>query len=231
MNMRTHRLALLGGLAVLLAGAGSEAWAQQAAAELGPDSFLLVVPIREMADIENELVVTRQARSQADRDRAAAEGLRSGAKARIDRKKAEIDAINNRQKVARNEKREADATALGVEKQAAEREKVVLERRESLRGAEVELEKRRVELADARRVALEMERELAARRASQSRAGDTSGPAKASAERVLADLEKRTLEAQRKEAEKTAEVADNQKRIIERLLGVLEAQRKLVAGG
>jgi hypothetical protein len=230
--MRTHRWALVGGLTFLLAGTGSgEARAQAAPAALGPDNFLVVVPLRETAYIENELAAARKARTQADHDRANAEVLRNTAQVRIDRKESEIDAIENRQKIARNEKRGADADALEAEKQAAEREKAVLEQRESLRGAEVELEKKRAEQADARRMALELERELASRRAGQARAGRAGGPSGASTEQVLADLEKRTLEAQRKEAEKSAEVADSQKQIIERLLGVLEAQQKLIGGG
>ena len=61
---------------------------------------------------------------------------------------------------------------------------------------------------------------------------------KADAERLVAEgkayrcfCTREELEAQRKEAEKSAEVANGQKQIIERLLGVLEAQQKLIGGG
>jgi hypothetical protein len=47
---------------------------------------------------------------------------------------------------------------------------------------------------------------------------------------VLSDIEKQTLEAQQKEAEKSKDVADRQKQIIQRRLGILEAQRKLISG-
>lgn len=229
--MRTRGWRAFGGLAILLLGAGSsEARAQNAPAALGPDSFLVAVPIRDTSDIQREIGAAAQARTQADNDRARAEGLKQSARARIARKKGEINAIDSRTKVAKNEKRSADLIALEADKKAAEREKDLIERRESLRDADIELAKKRGELADARRQALELELQLAVRRIDRERAGSPGGPGGARAEQVLSDIEMRTLEAQQKEAEKSKEVADRQKRIIERRRQILEAQRKLIAG-
>lgn len=228
--MRLHGWVLLGGLTTLLtAMGGSEARAQEAQA-LGPDSFLVAVPIRDTMEIQRELGSAALAKAQAENDRARAEGLRNSARARITRKEGEIDAIKDRAKTAKNEKRSAAATALEADKKAAEREKDLIERRESLREAEIELEKKRAELADVRRQALELELQLAVRRLEQERTGQQEGPAGARARQVLGDLEKRTLEAQRQEVDKSKEVADRRKEIIKRRLEILQAQRQFVSG-
>ena len=228
--MRTYGWTVAGALTIHLAATATMVNAQGTPAALGPDSFLVVVPIRDTADLQRELGAALQARMQADTDRIRAERLRLSAKARIDRKNAEIQTIKNREKAAKNEKRGADVVGLEADRKAAEREKDLLARRESLREADVELGKKRAELADARRQALELELQLAVRRLEQVRAGHPGGPAGASAEQVLSDLEKRTLEAQQREVEKSREVADRQKQIIQRRLQILQAQRKLIAG-
>jgi hypothetical protein len=61
------------------------------------------------------------------------------------------------EKIAKDEKRSADVVALQAEKKAAEREKDLIQRRGSLREGEIELEKKRAELAEVRRQALESE--------------------------------------------------------------------------
>ena len=229
--MKTYgRVALVVLLAHLALTGSAPAQARGGAVALGPDSFLVVVPIRDTADLQRELGAALQSKIQADSDRARAERLRTSAKARIDRKNSEINAIKNREKVAKDQKRRADVIALEADRKAAEREKDLLQRRESLRESDIELGKKRGELADARRQALELELQLAIRRLEQQRSGNTGGPAAAGAEQVLSDLEKRTLEAQQKEVDKTREVADRQKQIIQRRLQIWAAQRKLIAG-
>ena len=229
--MRTRGWAVFGGLTVLLAGArSSEARAQNPPAALGPDSFLVVVPFRDTSDIQREIAAATQARMQADKDRARSESLKQSGIARIARKKGEIDALGTREKIAKSEKRSADLIAIQADKKAAEQETVLIERRESLREADIELAKKQGEQADARRQALELELQLALRRIDYKRAGTPGGPAGARAEQVLSDIEKKTLEAQQKEAEKSKDVADRQKQIIQRRLQILEAQRKLIAG-
>jgi hypothetical protein len=229
--MRTRGWAGLGGLTLLMAGAGiGEARAQNTSLVLGADSFLVAVPIRDTTDIQREIGAAAQEKAQAATDRARAESLKQSAIARIARKNAEIKAIGDQEKTAKNEKRSADLVAIRVDKKAAEREKNLIERRQSLREADIELAKKQSELADARRQALELELQLAVRRIDYERAGTPRGPAGARAEQVLSDIEKRTLEAQQKEVEKSKEVADRQKTIIQRRLQILEAQRKLIAG-
>ena len=228
--MSTRGWAVLGGLTVLLATSGSEARAQNPSPALGPDSFLVVVPIRDTTEIQREIGTAAQAKTQAENDRARAESLKQSARARIARKDAEIYTISSREKTAKNQKRSADLIAIQADKKAAEREKDLIQRRESLREADIELAKKRVELADARRQALELELQLALRRMDREQSGSPGGPAGARAEQVLSDIEKRTLEAQQKAVERSKEVADRQKQIIQRRLQILEAQRKLIAG-
>jgi hypothetical protein len=218
-------------LAVLLTASASTAQAQKPVAPLGPDSFLVVVPMRDTSAIQRDIAAAAQARSQAGKDRVRAEGLKQSARVRVDRKKVEVEGIERQQKVFKDQKRSAaDIAALEADKKAAEQEKDLIERRESLRDAEIELEKKRGEMLDIRRQALELELQLAHRRLDQQRAGNPGGPAGARMQQVLNDIEKRTLEAQQKEVEKSKELADRQKDIIQKRLQILEAQTKFTTG-
>ena len=227
--MRSCGWVVLAGPILLLAGSGRPASALQTPV-LGPDSFLVAVPIRDTSEIQRELGSAIQAKSQAEHDRARAEELRASARARTTRKEREIDAIKAREKVAKDEKRSADVVALQAERKAAEREKDLIKRRESLRESEIELEKKQGELADLRRRALELELQLAIRRLDQGAAAGRGGPEDARTRQVLGDLEQRTLEVQREEADKSKEVADRRKDIIKKRLEILDAQRKFVGG-
>lgn len=218
-------------MAALLTAAASTAQAQKPVAPLGPDSFLVVVPLRDTSGIQRDIAAAAQARSQAGKDRVRAEGLKQSARARMDRKKVEVEGIERQQKVFKDQKRSAaDIAALEADKKAAEQEKDLIGRRESLRDAEIELEKKRSEMLDMRRQALELELQLAHRRLDQQRAGNPGGPAGARMQQVLNDIEKRTLEAQQKEVDKSKELADRQKDIIQKRLQILEAQTKFTTG-
>jgi hypothetical protein len=210
-------------------------WAVSPAAQTGgvtqvaSDSFLALVPPRDLRDIEREVSSARQDQTAAASTEQTVMGLRKGADARIAAKKREISAIDGRRNTAKREKREAEIAALEAEKKALEREKDLLERRKSLREAEIDLAKKRGELAGLRRQALDLERQLAMKRAEQ---GSTAlgGPEAARTNQVVFDLEKATLEAQRKRADKEREVTDREKRVIERKLQILQAQRALYVG-
>jgi hypothetical protein len=226
--MRGCGWVVLAGSIMLLAGGARQAHGQGPA--LGPDSFLVAVPIRDTSEIQRDLGSAIQARTQAERDRARAEELRASARARMTRKERDIDAIKAREKVAKDEKRSADVVALQAEKKAAEREKDLIQRRGSLREGEIELEKKRAELAEVRRQALELELQLALRRLEQRAVPGGVGPEDARTRQVLGELERRTLEMQREEADKSKEVADRRKDIIKKRLEILDAQRKFVGG-
>ena len=215
-------------LSVILTGtAAPMAWAQNPPKPLGPDSFLVVVPIRDTTAIQRDIAAAAQVRAQSGKDRLGAESLKQSAQARIQRKKTEIDGIERQKKVFKDQKRPAaDIAALEADKKAAEQEKDLIERRESLRDAEIELEKKRSEMLDFRRQALELELQLANRRLDQQRAGNPGGPAGARMQQVMNDIEKRMLEAQQKEMDKAKDAADRQKKILQKRQQILDAQIK-----
>ena len=129
---------------------------------------MLVSP-RDTITIKRQLRAAMEAGTLAESRRQQAETMRLGARGSIEAKKVEIDQIKERINLARKENREADRLGLEAERKAAEREKGLLERREELRQAESDLEANRAELAGLTQKALELELQLAIRRAGRSR--------------------------------------------------------------
>jgi hypothetical protein len=155
--------------------------------------------------------------------------MRLGARGRIESKKVEMVRIKERISLAKKENREADRLGLEAERKAAEREKGLFERREELRQAEIEVETSRAELAGLTQRALQLELQLAVRRAGRSRT-PIGGAGGASLDRVIGELEKQTLEAQRSQALYSTEVAAREIKVIDRRLELLEAQQKVLGG-
>jgi hypothetical protein len=116
-----------------------------------------------------------------------------------------------------------------AERKAAEREIDLLKRREELRQAETEFEAKRAELSGLTAQALRLELQLAVRRAGRLRT-PVGGAGGASLDRVIAELEKQTLEAQRAQAFSSSEVADHEMRVIDRRLELLDAQERVLGG-
>jgi hypothetical protein len=131
--------------------------------------------------------------------------------------------------LAKKENREADRVGLEAERKAAEREIELLKRREELREAETVLETKRAELAGLSKQALELELQLAVRRAGRRRA-PIGGAGGASLDQVIGELEKQTLEAQRSQSASSMEVSDQEIRVIDRRLEMLDAQQKVLGG-
>jgi hypothetical protein len=198
----------------------------QAEATAGFDSFIMLVPPRDSISIKKNVRAAADAVSLADTRRQQAETMRLGARARIEAKKVEIVRIKDRINVAKKENRDADRAGLEAERKAAEREIDLLERREDLRQAETELETRRAEYAALSKKALELELQLAVRRTGRQRKA-VGGAGGASLDRVIGELEKQTLEAQRAQAASSIEVSDQEIKTIDRRLELLDAQQKL----
>jgi hypothetical protein len=118
---------------------------------------------------------------------------------------------------------------LEAERKAAEREIELLKRREELRQAETELESKRAEFADLTKRALELELQLSVRRAGRLKS-PVGGAGGASLDRVIGELEKQTLEAQRVQAAAGMDVADQEIRVLDRRLELLDAQQKVLGG-
>lgn len=201
----------------------------KARAPSGFDSFILLVPPRDSTAVKKQLRSVIEAAASAETRREQAETMRLGATARIESKKVEIIRIKERIDLAKRENRDADRLGLEAERKAAEREIELLRRREELRQAEIDLEIQRAELAGLTRKALELELQLAVRRAGRGR-GPVGGAGGASLDRVIGELEKQTLEAQRAQAESNIDVADREIRMIDRQLELLDAQQKVMGG-
>jgi chromosome segregation ATPase len=193
------------------------------------DSFLLLVPNRDTADVQREIGAAVQRRMRAEASLQRFVELRSGTQLRVDDMKRRIDAIGERANAAKKEKREADRTRLEAERKAAEREKSLLERRVALRAAEMEVQKKQSEAAELERKALELEVQLALKRADPARPAPGT-VVRASYDQVLSDLERQVLEAQRAAVAKAVDATSSQKDVVERRLEILEAQRKVVGG-
>jgi hypothetical protein len=222
-------------LLILLAWAGSGSLSAQTRAQAqspshgGFDSFLQLVAPRDTITVKRQLRAATEAVKVAENRRLQAETMRLGARGRIEAKKVEMVRIKERIALAKKENREADRLGLEAERKAGERERGLLERREELRQSEVELETSRAELAGLTQKALELELQLAVRRAGRLRT-PIGGAGGASLDRVIGELEKQTLEAQRAQAAYSSEVAVREIKVIDRRLELLEAQQKVLGG-
>jgi hypothetical protein len=218
-------------LLVLVLLTGPQALLGQAkrTATSGFDSFIMLVPPRDTASIKKQLRIATEAESLAQTRRQQAETMRLGARGRIEAKKVEIDRIKERINLARKENREADRLGLEAERRAAELEIRLMERREELRRAEIDLEIERAELAGLTQKALQLELQLAVRRAGRLRK-PVGGAGGASLDRVIGELERQTLEAQQAQAASNINVADREIRVIDRRLELLDAQQKVLGG-
>jgi chromosome segregation ATPase len=199
------------------------------AASTGFDSFILLVPLRDTVTIKKSLKAALEAETSAETRREQAETMRLGAMSRIEAKKVEISRLKERINVAKKENREADRLGMEAERKAAEREIDLLKRRAELREAETEFEARRAELAGLTAKALQLELQLATRRTGRLRT-PVGGAGGASQDRVIAELEKQTLEAQRTQAVSSIEVADREITVIDRRLELLDAQERVLGG-
>ena len=214
-------------LLALLAGASE--LAAQASKPSGFDSFIMLVPPRDTTALKKQIRVAADAGRAAEKGRQVAETMRLGASSRIEFKKVEISRIKERINLAKKENREADRVGLEAERKAAEREIELLKRREELREAEIVLETKRADLAALTKQALELELQLATRRAGRRRA-PIGGAGGASLDRVIGELEKQTLEAQRAQAAAAIELSDQEIRVLDRRLEMLDAQQRVLAG-
>ena len=224
-------LALLAAPGMLAAQktASAKKAAPQVSAPTGFDSFLLLVAPRDTITIKKSLRAATEAETLAETRRGQAETMRLGALAKIESKKVEIGRLKERTNAAKKENRDADRLGLEAERKAAEREIELLKGREELRRAEIELEITRANLASLTAKALQLELQLATRRAGRLRT-PVGGAGGASLDRVIGELEKQTLDAQREQAASSIEVANREMTVIDRRLELLEAQQRVLGG-
>jgi hypothetical protein len=144
-------------------------------------------------------------------------------------KKQEASTVNARIKLADKQKQEADKASLEAEKTVTERQKQFLDRREALHGAELDQGKAAKRLAQADQKALEMELQLAGRRAGRAQVAGTDATATLRLDEVIRELERKTLEAQQQRAEAAKDLASRDQDIARRRLDLYRAQ--MVASG
>ncbi len=193
------------------------------------DKFLMLVPQRDANEIQGDIEWAERDRASASEAERAAQEQRIAVAAKIEEKKQAIATNKDRLKIAKKDKNAAETLILTTEIKALNRDKDLFEKREALRDAEIDLAKKRGELAILMKQALDLERQMTLKRAEQTEIS-SGGLDAARTARILIDLEKGTLEAQKKVADKQGDVADSAKKVVVRQLKTLEAQRNIYAG-
>jgi hypothetical protein len=193
------------------------------------EQFLVLIPARDVADIQRDV-------ESADRDRTAAgdaerlaQDQKSSLVTLIEEKKQAIAVNKDKLKAAKKDKNEAEIPLLTAEGKSLDRDKELLDQQLALREAEIILARARNEFASTTKQALDFERQLAQKRADQGVAAASKSD-QARAARLLLDLEKATLEAQKKAADKQGEITDGLKKAIDHRLKTLEAQQNIFGG-
>ena len=227
MRLRTAFNALLAGLTFLVLAPTSLTGQTSSDLPVSTDGFLILVPLRDVADIQADAAAAEADLDQAARAVQQATNVRAGTRGQIEEKKREIVALKRRIDLAKGSNDEGEAGALDAERKAMEREKELLEQRELLGDAEIDLARRSGELATIAKRALEFEHRLMLKR-NERLVITEAGPAQSSLERVILDLEQQTLNAQVTQADKKIEVASLERRVADRLLKILAARRRVI---
>ncbi len=199
-------VAALIGTAVPAAGQTTARW----------DSTENVLPARTLDTIRAERESYARLRGDADARAGTARLRLAEMEDQVEQIKAALAAVDARIKTAKDGKNEPDKVVAEAEKKRIERQRSVMERRRDLRTAEMEEARAEAEAAVAATRALDLEYQLARRRLDVADAA------------VLADLEKKTLEARVDWASRDADLAGRRGRVVERRLSLLEAQQALV---
>ncbi len=193
------------------------------------EEFLTLVPQRDAAEIQRDIESADKDRTAAGEAERIAQDKRSAVASLLEAKKQAIADNKEKLKAAKKEKKETEISLLTAEGKALDRDKDLLDQQEALRDAEIGLAQARNELATVSKQALDLETQLATRRSEQT-GTSVNKPDLARAARQLVDLEKTTLEAQKRVAEKQGAVADWSKKVAERRLKTLEAQQNIYGG-
>jgi hypothetical protein len=177
-------------------------------------------PDRIRRAIEDAKLDEREAETEYNEQQA----LEGQVKAMVEVKKQEVSTLDAQRKLAEKTKQEGEVATFEAEKKDAERHKQFLEKRVSLHQAEKDAAKARKSLAEATQKSLELELELANRRADRDRTATTDAAATMRHESVIRQLERKVLDAQRVEADREKQVADKHQDIAKRRLELYQAQ-------
>ena len=199
------------------------------------DSLLTLVPIRSVEDISHEISEFSAQRDKMLADEENGKRLQERAKTEIRLKDSDIQTVKVNLDLAKKEKNEIAISEWESKKRLAELEKGLLERREAVRGKEIEYSRAAREFAQASIDSRNLELALAGKRnernsvAARSLTPEVVG-ALQRIDRDLDDLQKRTLDAQIKAAEARMNIAGKEVELTKNRKKVLEAQIKLMRG-
>jgi hypothetical protein len=199
------------------------------AAVLSSLGFVEILTPRSPDRIRRAIEEAKIDQREAEAEYSEQQGLEGQVKAMVEVKKQEASTLDAQRKLAEKSKQEAEVATFEAEKKDAERHKQFLEKRVSLHQAEKDAARARKNLAESTQKALELELQLANRRADRDRTAATDAAATMRHENVIRDLERKVLEAQRVQAERERQVADKHQDIAKRRLELYQAQG--AAGG
>jgi hypothetical protein len=185
----------------------------------------ILIP-RPAGRLQRKIEETKLDMMEADSEIKQRQGLEDQVKAMAEVKKQEISTLDAQRKLAEKAKNDAEVASFEAEKRDAERHKQFLDKQVSLHQAEKETAKARKSLAEATQKALELELQLTNRRGERS-SGDAAVTMRN--DNVIRDLERKTLEAQRLQADREKQVAERHQDIAKRRLELYQAQA--AAGG
>ncbi|MBA3892514.1 MAG: hypothetical protein H0X69_02305 [Gemmatimonadales bacterium] len=194
------------------------------AAALSSLGFVEILTPRSTDRIRRAIEEAKLDQREAETEYREQQGLESQVKAMVDVKKQEVSTLDAQRKLAEKSKQEAEVASFAAEKRDAERHKQFLEKRVSLHQAEKDAARARKNLGEASQRALELELQLADRRADRDRTASTDPGATMRHENVIRELERKVLEAQRTEADREKQVADRHQDIAKRRLELYQAQ-------
>jgi hypothetical protein len=186
--------------------------------------FVDVLPARTPERIQALLESAKAAERDADTDLERATGLRASTKGEAEVKKREISTVDSRVKLAGKNKQDAEKVALAAEKKVLERQRDFLDRRAALHSSEMDAAKAAKKLAQVSQRSLDLELQLAHRRADRARVAGTDPTATLTHDEVIRELERRTLEAQQSRAQAAKDLAARDEDIAKRRLELYQAQ-------
>ncbi len=177
-------------------------------------------PERIQALLDNAAALGRDGQMEL----ANAQAEKEKTKGMLASSKQEISSIDSKRKVAEKNKQEGEKVALEAEKKDAERRKQFLERRLDLHEAEIDRAKAIQKLAATMTSALQMEQQLATRRAGRAHASASDPAGARRQDAVIIELEGKGLEAKRQQAEAEKQVANKDVDLAKRRLELHKAQ-------
>jgi hypothetical protein len=192
--------------------------------------FVEILIPRPADRLHREIEETKLDMMEADSEIKQRQGLEDQVKAMAEVKKQEISTLDAQRKLAEKAKNDAEVASFEVEKRDAERHKQFLDKQVSLHQAEKETAKARKSLAEATQKALELELQLTNRRGERDLAGGGDAAVTMRQDNVIRDLERKTLEAQRLQADREKQVAERHQDIAKRRLELYQAQAAAAGG-